>query len=276
MSTSALNIFNINLNNNFDLLTNIIKRRKNKNKNKKFINLFRITRNNFYKNSSEKNLRNKRNFKIKSVDDLKEIFNKNQYLCNKLQLSSNNFIQNEKSRNKKIIYSQVQSSLLSLEDKYFSEGDESDDYSNSKSNLPRLNSTNHMINIIRFQKEYKKKNIDNKITNILRNELFNAQNKVKLNFPNKNSNFSLKKIKPKNSKLMRMSINYSDSNDIYTKKINENTFNKVREFNFFNKIKLLNTPPIFQINSKITKKAIIKDIKVMNKFERFNFQKLKL
>ena len=74
---------------------------------------------------------------------------------------------------------------------------------------------------------------------------------------------------------MRMSINYSDSNDIYTKKINENTFNKVREFNFFNKIKLLNTPPIFQINSKITKRAIIKDLKVMNKLEKFNFEKLK-
>jgi hypothetical protein len=75
---------------------------------------------------------------------------------------------------------------------------------------------------------------------------------------------------------MRLSINYLDSNTKSSKKLNENTFNKVREINFFNKIKLLNTPPIFQINSKITKKAIIKDIKVMNKFERFNFQKLKL
>ena len=80
---------------------------------------------------------------------------------------------------------------------------------------------------------------------------------------------------PKNSKLMRISFNYSDSNDMDSNKLNKNTFNKVREFNFFNKIKLLYTPPFFQINSKITKKAIIKDIKIMNKFEQFNFQKLK-
>ena len=273
--SSALNIFKINLNNNFDLLTNIIYRRK-KNKNKKYINLFRISRKKFCVHPSEGNIRKKRSFKMKSVDNLKEIFNNNHYLCDKLRLSPNNFIQNEKSRNKKIIYSQVQNSLLSHEDKTFTEEDESNDYFNSKTSLPMLNTTNNIINNIRFQKEYNKKKIDIRITNILRNELINARNNIKLNSPSKTNHFSLKKIKPKNSKLMRLSINYLDSNTKSSKKLNENTFNKVREINFFNKIKLLNTPPIFQINSKITKKAIIKDIKVMNKFERFNFQKLKL
>ena len=272
--SSALNIFKINLNNNFDLLTNIIYRRK-KNKNKKYINLFRISRKNFCVNPSESNIRKKRSFKMKSVDNLKEIFNNNHYLCDKLRLSPNNFIQNEKSRNKKIIYSQVQNSLLSHEDKTFTEEDESNDYFNSKTSLPMLNTTNNIINNIRFQKEYKKKKIDIRITNILRNELINARNNIKLNSPSKTNHFSLKKIKPKNSKLMRLSINYLDSNTKSSKKLNENTFNKVREINFFNKIKLLNTPPIFQINSKITKRAIIKDLKVMNKLEKFNFEKLK-
>ena len=270
-----MNIFKTNLNNNFDSLTNIIYRRKNKNNNKKIINLFRISRKNFYSNSTENKVRKKRNFKMKSVDDLKEIVNNNHYLCDKLRLSPNKFIQKEKSRNKKIIYSQFQNSLLSQEDKNFSEEDESNDHFNSKSSLPILSNTNNIIENFRFKKEYKKKNIDIRITQILRNELLNAKNTIKLNFPNKNNYFSLKNIKPKNSKLMRISINYSDSNDMDSNKLNKNTFNKVREFNFFNKIKLLNTPPFFQINSKITKKAIIKDIKIMNKFEQFNFQKLK-
>ena len=273
--SSTMNIFKTNLNNNFDSLTNIIYRRKNKNNNKKIINLFRISRKNFYSNSTENNVRKKRDFKMKSVDDLKEIVNNNHYLCDKLRLSPNKFIQKEKSRNKKIIYSQFQNSLLSQEDKNFSEEDESNDHLNSKSSLPILSNTNNIIENFRFKKEYKKKNIDIRITNILRNELLNAKNTIKLNSPNKNNYFSLKNIMPKNSKLMRISFNYSDSNDMDSNKLNKNTFNKVREFNFFNKIKLLYTPPFFQINSKITKKAIIKDIKIMNKFEQFNFQKLK-
>lgn len=273
--SSTMNIFKTNLNNNFDSLTNIIYRRKNKNNNKKIINLFRISRKNFYSNSTENNVRKKRDFKMKSVDDLKEIVNNNHYLCDKLRLSPNKFIQKEKSRNKKIIYSQFQNSLLSQEDKNFSEEDESNDHLNSKSSLPILSNTNNIIENFRFKKEYKKKNIDIRITNILRNELLNAKNTIKLNSPNKNNYFSLKNIMPKNSKLMRISFNYSDSNDMDSNKLNKNTFNKVREFNFFNKIKLLYTPPFFQINSKITKKAIIKDINIMNKFEQFNFQKLK-
>ena len=273
--SSTMNIFKTNLNNNFDSLTNIIYRRKNKHNNKKIINLFRISRKNFYSNSTENNVRKKRDFKMKSVDDLKEIVNNNHYLCDKLRLSPNKFIQKEKSRNKKIIYSQFQNSLLSQEDKNFSEEDESNDHLNSKSSLPILSNTNNIIENFRFKKEYKKKNIDIRITNILRNELLNAKNTIKLNSPNKNNYFSLKNIMPKNSKLMRISFNYSDSNDMDSNKLNKNTFNKVREFNFFNKIKLLYTPPFFQINSKITKKAIIKDIKIMNKFEQFNFQKLK-
>ena len=72
-----MNIFKTNLNNNFDSLTNIIYRRKNKNNNKKIINLFRISRKNFYSNSTENNVRKKRDFKMKSVDDLKEIVNNN-------------------------------------------------------------------------------------------------------------------------------------------------------------------------------------------------------
>ena len=273
--SSTMNIFKTNLNNNFDSLTNIIYRRKNKNNNKKIINLFRISRKNFYSNSTENNVRKKRDFKMKSVDDLKEIVNNNHYLCDKLRLSPNKFIQKEKSRNKKIIYSQFQNSLLSQEDKNFSEEDESNDHLNSKSSLPILSNTNNIIENFRFKKEYKKKNIDIRITNILRNELLNAKNTIKLNSPNKKNYFSLKNIMPKNSKLMRISFNYSDSNDMDSNKLNKNTFNKVREFNFFNKIKLLNTPPIFQINSKITKRAIIKDLKVMNKLEKFNFEKLK-
>ena len=111
--SSTMNIFKTNLNNNFDSLTNIIYRRKNKHNNKKIINLFRISRKNFYSNSTENNVRKKRDFKMKSVDDLKEIVNNNHYLCDKLRLSPNKFIQKEKSRNKKIIYSQFQNSLLS-------------------------------------------------------------------------------------------------------------------------------------------------------------------
>jgi hypothetical protein len=282
----AFNLIRIFSPKKFDLLTETLYNKKNEEKKQNIKCIYKNPKINSLKNTlnidNEIILKKKKNNRIKSLDDIKEVFDNSQYFYDKQTLSPNKFIQNIKLNNKNLIKSKFKSELfkekkIKTEEEEEDEEENEDNY-NSNESLPVLKNYHSLSNIL-FKRDYKKKHIDNKVMQILRSELMNAKNNFDFKIQSKKLKIKKEKLKhlklPKNDKIMRISINYSEPNNLIKKKSVQNTNNKVREFNFISKIKLLHTPPFFQINSKITQGSILKDIKIMSNFERYNYSKLK-